>query len=582
MRKFTSILCALVIALSAAAAPGPAIGKITEAQLQKTVQQDAKAKKTVEWNATRNSATADAPEVYNLTMATATLTYYKTGSDIAVEMADAEGKYAFNFDIKLPAGQRALESGKTYTLDDMEEDSSFGEDLVKQDYIYYASVQFTQTVAADGSYTIAAVVVDKSGNTWNVNYTYTKPAPPSEYTNVKIGIVEKEYRSNLGLVVYQLVSEDNTSTFVFAIYLEDGQQDTEIDKTYTLSDMMTSYAYRETATSKKLFADATFTKSLYDEGLVRIVADVITDDGAYHVVYEEPKSIPPTGETINVVINRSFNMTYYNSSKDWYIVAENDNYKLCLDFYSNSSESPAGTYNSENEDFDLNYTYLIKKGETSTKINTSKAKATITLEDKKLKLEAIILGKDGIVYAATALYDEAALAYDESSADFAEDFAEYTLDDRNFDKYDGELDVTADNDNNAGISLVFYCTTKTLAAGEYPVANTGAVGTVLASIGLDRKNYPRPSFVGYQTTDSYTHIWFFAAGKVTVDAQGNINVDATNSVGRTIKCRLAAKNAPAAVEAVKDETMAVKSIVNGQVVIEKNGVRYNLLGTAIK
>lgn len=542
MKKITSILCALVTAL----------------------------------------CTTAASEVHDLTMATAAMTYYLSGSDMAVEMVDADSTYVFNFDIKLPEGQRTLESGKTYTLADMNEESTFGEDYIKQEEFYFASVQFTQTVAAEGSYTIVVVIVDKNGNTWNLNYTYTKPAPPSEYTNVKIGIVEMEYRSNLSLVLYQLVSEDNMSTYVFAIYLETGQEDAVTDKTYMLTDMMSSYAYRETATGKKLFTDASFTKSLYDEGLVRIVADVITEDGAFHLVYEEPKTIPPTGDTTHIVFTNPFNMSYYSSSSDWYITAENDKYKACIDVRSTNSESPAGTYNSENNDFDINYTYLMKKGENPTKIHTAKAKATITLDNKKLKLEAFILGKDGIVYSLTASYDQSVLPYDEISADFVEDFAEYTIDDQNFEKFDGELDIYAFNANNAGISLVFYCTTKTLAAGEYPVANTGAVGTVLASIGLDRKNYPRPSFVGYQTTDSYTHIWFFAAGKVTVDAQGNINVDATNSVGRTIKCRLAAKNAPAAVEAVKDETMAVKSIVNGQVVIEKNGVRYNLLGTAIK
>ncbi|MBP5659157.1 MAG: hypothetical protein J6W89_03970 [Paludibacteraceae bacterium] len=702
MKRFTSILCALVIALSAIAAPGLKIGKVTEAQLQKTLKQDAKAKNAFEQNAFKKFAPAakpakapkakaattnvavskvsskfyaedndiyyslynedqskifcfdivcatgeedvksgvtytlegmiedycewvnsddvyngtaftaasfkktvandgsytieasatDAngdiwnlsysgeafvPQVYNLTMATANLSYYQSSSDMYITMSDADENYIFYFDILLPDGQKTLTSGQTYTLADMDADYSYGEDYVEYDYVYYASASFTQTVAADGSYTIAVVIVDKKGNTWNLSYTYTKP---TEATNVKIGTVQKDYYSSYNLIMYQLLSEDNTQMFVFPIYLESGQEDVVLNQIYTLSDMMSSYAYRATNAGSKNYTEASFTKSLYDEGLVKIVADVVTADGAFHVVYEEPKTIGPTGETINVVINEPFDMTYYSESKDWYITAENNDYKVVIDFFCTNSESPVGSYSSANQDFDLTYTYLKTKGEESSKINAVEATATVALDNNILKLEALILGQNGIVYAIKATRDESILPGDETAEDFEEDFAEYTLDDQYFDDYDGELDVNATNDNNAGLSLAFYGATKALAAGEYPVASTGAVGTMLASEGISG-GYLTPSFVGYKSAQGYTQFWFIVAGKATVDAKGNIEVNATNSAGRTIKCKLAAKE-PTAVENVNAAQKAVKFIENGQLIIRKNGKNFNAQGVEVR
>ena len=115
------------------------------------------------------------PQTYNLTMAKASFDYYSSYSDMYISMNDADENYYFYFDIILPSGQQTLVSGKTYTLDDMDAQYTKGADYVQMEYINYASASFTRTDAADGSFTVSAVVVDKKGNTWNISYAQAAP-----------------------------------------------------------------------------------------------------------------------------------------------------------------------------------------------------------------------------------------------------------------------------------------------------------------------------------------------------------------------------------------------------------------------
>ena len=101
--------------------------------------------------------------------------YFSSSSDIQYALEFEEDKLKFYFDIVLPSGVKDVESGKTYTLTDMDEDFSFGQ-YNSANYIIFSSASFTKTVAEDGSYTIAAVVVDEEGNTWNLSASQAAPS----------------------------------------------------------------------------------------------------------------------------------------------------------------------------------------------------------------------------------------------------------------------------------------------------------------------------------------------------------------------------------------------------------------------
>ena len=135
--------------------------------------------------------------------------YFSSSSDIQYALEFEEDKLKFYFDIILPSGVKDVESGKTYTLTDMDDDYSFGQ-YNSANYIIFSSASFTKTVAEDGSYTIAAVVVDEEGNTWNLSASQAAPSV-KEQTLTLNGIL------NQGETAWQIEAADADSTIIIGL-----------------------------------------------------------------------------------------------------------------------------------------------------------------------------------------------------------------------------------------------------------------------------------------------------------------------------------------------------------------------------
>ena len=135
--------------------------------------------------------------------------YFSSSSDIQYTLEFEEDKLKFYFDIILPSGVKDVESGKAYTLTDMDEDYSFGQ-YNSANYIIFSSASFTKTVAEDGSYTIAAVVVDEEGNTWNLSASQAAPSV-KEQTLTLNGIL------NQGETAWQIEAADADSTIIVSL-----------------------------------------------------------------------------------------------------------------------------------------------------------------------------------------------------------------------------------------------------------------------------------------------------------------------------------------------------------------------------
>lgn len=170
--------------------------------------------------------------------------------------------------------------------------------------------------------------------------------------------------------------------------------------------------------------------------------------------------------------------------------------------------------------------------------------------------------------------------YDADEEDFLINFDSYEIDTQYLETY-GEIDIVAQNEDNSYISLAFFLPDGDLAPapGEYPVSEEEATNTVLAG-SVDQYIYG--SFAGYLTDDGYINVplWLIVSGKVIVAESGVIEVQAVNTWGRAINCRLG-KNSEA-IDNTEVNASAVKTLRNGQLVIIKNGNEFNALGTVIK
>ena len=147
--------------------------------------------------------------------------------------------------------------------------------------------------------------------------------------------------------------------------------------------------------------------------------------------------------------------------------------------------------------------------------------------------------------------------YDEEDSDFAENFATYTLDDQYLEKY-SYMAVEAENENNATVMLGFYVPegATSLVAGEYTVSDSRAAMTV--EEGTFEDGYVYASFAAYLNEEgNLASVWYLVSGKVTVNEDGSIVLDAVNSKGKKITGTL---TAPAPAEQGLEEGAPAKKM----------------------
>ena len=165
--------------------------------------------------------------------------------------------------------------------------------------------------------------------------------------------------------------------------------------------------------------------------------------------------------------------------------------------------------------------------------------------------------------------------YDAQDEAFKVVFAEYSIEDKYFAQY-GVLIVSAEDAEGHYISLEIETETATLAAGEYTVGEEVAAGELDMNEGAIYG-----SFAGNVTPQGISvPLWLIVDGTVTVYENGPIAVKATNTWGAQIECLLG--QWPEAIDNTKANATVTKRVVNGQLIIEKNGVQYNVFGAEVK
>ena len=141
--------------------------------------------------------------------------------------------------------------------------------------------------------------------------------------------------------------------------------------------------------------------------------------------------------------------------------------------------------------------------------------------------------------------------------------------------------VVAEEGNKA-IGLEFNLSSlDELVPGEYPFAFGYEPNTVSASQGLTSGGIVTYSFAGETNAQGQiSSVWFIVSGTVTLDENKVFTVDALNSNGKAIRCRLGDKSALQTIEGSKAEF--VKRLINGRLIIERDGIQYNANGARVK
>ena len=254
--------------------------------------------------------------------------------------------------------------------------------------------------------------------------------------------------------------------------------------------------------------------------------------------------LPTATDTVEVVFTTPASSEYYDSYGDYSIYNENEEYIVVLDIFAEKN-ALEGEY--EGEDFDYYYTKvgLIVDGDT-TAVEVALAKATVTKVSEELAhIDAELLCENEVLYLVSTdvTMSKLGLQYDMTEGEVNR---EYNLNDELTITTDyvadyGELyvDVMA-GDMSDLMSLLFFVNDTVeglvLPEGTYPISDTYAEGTVLASTGYDADYGAMPSNYCTLVADGgnlyLNECFFMVGGSVVVehvDGHLKITIDAVNS-----------------------------------------------------
>lgn len=158
---------------------------------------------------------------------------------------------------------------------------------------------------------------------------------------------------------------------------------------------------------------------------------------------------------------------------------------------------------------------------------------------------------------------------------------------------EGWILLQGKNQSKQQIAMVFFAKASdpvtVIPAGTYTINSTQTEGTVFASPGLEESGISaQASFAAISDMLGLMieKVWFIETGTVTVsnkDGKMAVQVNARNSYGNKILVGINDES-PDAISSVVAEktTVSRKTLENGQVVISKNGLRYNTQGQQIR
>ena len=254
--------------------------------------------------------------------------------------------------------------------------------------------------------------------------------------------------------------------------------------------------------------------------------------------------LPEAKDTVAIEFTTPASSEYYDSYGDYYIYNENEEYIVRLDIFAEKN-ALEGEY--EGEDFDYYYTKvgLIVDGDT-TAVSAVAAKATVTKVSEELAhIDAELLCENEVLYLVSTdvTMSKLGLQYDMTEGEVNR---EYNLND--------ELTITTDyvadygqlyvdvmaGDMSDLMSLLFFVNDTVeglvIPEGTYPISDTYAEGTVLASTGYDADYGAMPSNYCTLVADGgnlyLNECFFMVGGSVVVehvDGHLKITIDAVNS-----------------------------------------------------
>ena len=504
--------------------------------------------------------------------------------------------YATTHEFSIRGGWRAeyAEEG-TY-------DAAIFLDDAQMNTITSLNAQVTVTLDKDNNWAIEGSMLGNDNKIYNLHLSYTVPEQKDTVVVAFEKSAQAKYYPHLDNDI-QIYNENDK--FKASINVSDVELGGEFDEEYIID----FYTYLEAKDGTPITVAEIKDGKLYQVGdTTKMEADFVTFEGVLYQVrlwYVAPTptqtvklDIKDAEMIIDYDYNQAYNLVGYTEDKQTafvvtvYATSKDDvpgtfvNDGLFGKFGDgrydfDASNSYIGKYNAANESYDL---YYIQKGQ-----------FTVTLdEEDNVTLTASVVCDDAIQYdvTLTSKYEEPHIEFDSEEGPVERIYgadAEVIINDYSADY--GLISVQIIDPVVGDITALYFVYMESdaetiIPEGTHEINNTWFDGTVLASTGMEWDGSVIPSYYA-RYVDGWVAepFYFFQTGtvEVTKNADGKLSfeINALNSCN--IPVHIVYDAAVSSVENIDVNVVGVKKqILDGQLVIIRDGKAYNAIGAQVK
>ena len=383
--------------------------------------------------------------------------------------------------------------------------------------------------------------------------------------------------------------------------------DVPMGGTFTMDNVDTYYSYMYDIENSAEIQVADISGKVYQVGDTTIIeANVISFDAILYQV-ELWYAVPTPTDTVVLEMEAEFGN--YIETNGFYTLAALSEDTLYYVSFTPFTSQVEGTYGNDGvfarfgaeggyHDFYLNETYILRVEDLENEIydqyTIEKGTMVVTLEENgTIKAVVDVICNNAVCYQITMTaeynthmnYDSPDPIERNYNANDVVTIQDYTED-------AGYIYFEVDAADGSDLMAMYFFAEEAdkdiiIPVGTYTIDASEEYNTVLASVGVvDGSVYP--SFYAQVTTDGYIAVplWFFVGGTVEVSKTENnklyVEINAINSYDQPIKIVYDGTGTGVENIEVENITGVKKMMVDGQLVIIRNGEAFNATGARVK
>ncbi len=464
------------------------------------------------------------------------------------------------------------------------------------------NAEVTVTLDQDNNWAIEATMLGNDNKVYNLHLTRTIPEQKDTVVVSFETSAQAKYYPHLGNDL-QIFNENDQ--YRASINVADVEMGSEFDEEY----MIMFYSYLEAKDGTPITVAEIKDGKLYQVGdTTKMEADYVTFEGVLYQVRLWYVAPTPT-KTVQLDIKDAELIIDYDYNQVYNLVGYTDDMQtvFVVTVYATSKDDIAGTFVNDGMfgkfgdgqyDFDASNSFVGKYNESTESYDLyyiQKGQFTVTLdEEDNIALTASVVCEDAIQYdvTLTSKYEEPHIEFDAEEGPVDRVYgadAEVTINDYAADY--GLISVQIIDPVAGDITALYFVYMESdaetiIPVGTYEINSTWFDGTVLASTGMEWDGSVIPSYYAHYVDGWLVEpYYFFQEGTVVVTKETNnklsFEINALNSCG--IPVHIVYDASGTGVENINVNVEGVKKqILDGQLVIIRNGKAYNAIGAQVK